>query len=85
MAAMPTASIAGSEILKLVLGSMIWAELLGVPVAWLKLRRTPEWAARSQGARRLDLLARYVGKITGMIGIWALVIVTSALFVSIFS
>lgn len=85
MAALPMASIAGSGILKLVLGSMIWAELLGVPVAWLRLRRTPEWTGRSREARRLDLLARYIGKVTGMVGIWALVIVIGALLTSLVS
>lgn len=79
------ASIAGSGILKLALGSMIWAELLGVPVAWLRLRKTPEWTERSREVRRLDLLARYVGKITGMVGIWALVIVGGSLLTSLVS
>jgi hypothetical protein len=82
---MSVAAIAGSGLLKLVLGSMIWAELVGVPVAWLRLRNTAEWSNRSRGMRRLDLLARYVGKVTGMVGIWALVIVIGAALTSLVS
>lgn len=74
------ASFNGStEIVKLVLGSMIWAEIIGVPVAWIKLRGTQEWANRPRDVGCLDLLARFVGKITAMVGIWALVIVIGAI------
>lgn len=68
-----------TEVLKLLLASMIWAELLGVPVAWLTLRRRGEWANRPQGMRRLDLLARYVGKVTAMVGLWSAIILVGAL------
>jgi len=78
-------SIVGSGLLKLVLGSMIWAELLGVPVAWLRLRKTAEWSSRPQRVRRLDLLARYVGKLTAMVGIWTIAIVIGALLASFVS
>lgn len=68
-----------TEIVKLVLGSMIWAELIGVPVAWLHLRRSDAWLNRSAEAKRLDLLARYVGKVTGMVGIWSLAVLLGAI------
>jgi len=42
----------------------VWAELIGVPVAWLKLRRTQVWIERPPHARRLDLLAAFSGRIT---------------------
>ncbi len=40
----------------------IFAQLLGVPVAWLKLRRTEVWAARPPDVRRLDLLVAFSGR-----------------------
>lgn len=59
------------EIGTLVLGALIWAELLGVPVAWLRLRKTTEWKERPAGSRRIDLLSRYVGGVTALAGVWA--------------
>jgi len=48
----------------------IWAELLGVPVAWLRLRHTEVWAQRSRKARAIDLLALYSGRITTLSAIF---------------
>jgi hypothetical protein len=59
------------EIATLVLGALIWAELLGVPVAWLKLRKTVVWESRPPDVRRIDLLSRYVGGVTVLAGLWA--------------
>jgi hypothetical protein len=70
------------EILKLILASVIWAELIGAPVAWAKLRSTEEWANRPEGVRRIDLLTRYVGGVTALAGIWALAIALTGLLVS---
>jgi len=73
------AALDGStEILRLVLGSMIWAEIVAVPVAWIQLRRTPEWAGRPRG-KGLEALARYVGSITGMVGFFAVAVLLGAL------
>ena len=44
--------------------SMIWAEILGVLVAWLLLRNTASWFSRSRGSSALAMLSQYVGKIT---------------------
>jgi hypothetical protein len=70
------------EIGKLVIGALIWAELLGVSVAWLRLRKTAEWAGRPAGTRRIDLLSRYVGGITALAGLWAALIALVAVGVS---
>ena len=70
------------EVLKLILASLIWAELVGVPVAWMRLRKTEEWSNRPAGVRPLDLLSRYVGGVTALAGAWAIVVSLSALLVS---
>jgi hypothetical protein len=77
-----TADFSPPEVLKLILASSIWAELVGVPVAWAKLRSTDEWANRPEGVRRIDLLSRYVGGVTALAGIWALAVALTALLVS---
>lgn len=50
----------------LALGAAIWAEVLGVPFAWLRLRHSDTWINRPANVRRLDLLATFVAKITGL-------------------
>lgn len=65
------ASVGPPEIGTLILGALIWAELLGVPAAWLRLRKTAEWRSRPEGTRRIDLLVRYVGGVTALAGAWA--------------
>jgi hypothetical protein len=57
----------------------IFAQLVAVPTAWLKLRRAEVWAARPRDVRRLDLLVAFsarpvvaaaaFGGIVGL-GIW---------------
>lgn len=63
----------------LAVSTAIFAQLLGVPVAWVKLRHTAVWAARPPGVRRLDLLAAFSGRPVAMsatfgavigLGIW---------------
>lgn len=70
------------EVFKLVLGGAIFAELIGVPVAWLRLRSTAEWSDRSPGVRSLDLLSRYVRRVTGLVAAWAVVVALSAFLIS---
>lgn len=53
-----------------------------MPVAWLRLRGTPEWLNRPADVRRIDLLSRFVARITGFAGAWALVISLGALLAS---
>jgi hypothetical protein len=63
------------EIATLILAAVIWAELIGVSVAWLRLRRRAEWADRPAGTRRIDLLSRYVGGLTALAGLFSAVVV----------
>lgn len=47
-----------------------WAQLLGMPVAWLRLRRTAAWGKRPDGVRRIDLLARFILPVTALTIVW---------------
>lgn len=67
------------------LGGAIFAELVGVPIAWLRLRNTVEWSNRPEGTRSIDLLSRFVRPVTGFAGAWALVVSLTALLVSAIS
>jgi len=40
----------------------IFAQLVAVPTAWVKLRRTAVWAARPTGVRQIDLLVAFSGR-----------------------
>jgi hypothetical protein len=46
----------------LMICAAIFAQLLGVPVAWVRLRRTEVWATRPPDVRRLDLLVAFSGR-----------------------
>jgi hypothetical protein len=37
-----------------------WAQLIGMPIAWLRLRKTAEWRDRPPDVRRIDLLAEFM-------------------------
>jgi hypothetical protein len=65
--------------IRLPAGAAIWAEVLGVLFAWLRLRGTESWKNRPDGVRRLDLLAGFVGKITVLSALLGLAIAASAL------
>jgi hypothetical protein len=80
-----TADVGPPEIATLVLAALIWAELVGVSVAWLKLRKTAAWESRPPDVRRIDLLSRYVGGITALAGLWAGMVVLVALGISAMS
>jgi hypothetical protein len=70
------------EIFKLVGGAVVVAELIGVPVAWLRLHRTVEWANRPVDVRRMELLSRYVRRTTGFAAFWAAIVALTAFLVS---
>jgi hypothetical protein len=73
------------EIFKLTIGAVVVAEVIGVPAAWLRLRRTVEWANRPTDVRRMELLSRYVRRITGFAAAWALLVALSAFTVAALS
>jgi hypothetical protein len=45
----------------LAVSAAIFAQVVGVPTAWFRLRRTDVWAARPRDVRRLDLLVAFSG------------------------
>lgn len=47
------------QVPSIALSASIFAQVVGVPVAWLRLRRTDVWAARPRDVRRLDLLVAF--------------------------
>jgi hypothetical protein len=54
--------------------AVIWmgaySELLGLPVAWLRLRNTPAWKDRPSELRGIDLLAEFILLPTGATIVW---------------
>lgn len=46
----------------LAVSAAIFAQLVAVPAAWLKLRRTAVWADRPRNVRSLDLLVAFSGR-----------------------
>lgn len=50
------------------------SELVGLPVAWMKVRRTRAWRERPRGVRRIDLLERFIRPILWETGWVALVV-----------
>jgi hypothetical protein len=51
-----------------------WAQLLGMPVAWLRLRGTPAWRERPEGVRRIDLLAMFLARVTAVTMVWGIAV-----------
>jgi hypothetical protein len=57
-----------------------WAQLIGMPIAWLRLRGTGSWEERPEGVRRIDLLAAHLARPTAAAVVWGwLVIIAAAL------
>jgi hypothetical protein len=57
-------------IAKTVIWMGAYAQLLGMPVAWLRLRKTPAWRDRPKELRRIDLLAKFIVGPTVLTIIW---------------
>ena len=47
-----------------------WAQLIGMPIAWLRVRRTPAWRERPGNVRRIDVLAKFVLPATACAIVW---------------
>lgn len=66
-----------------VAATVVWmgayAQLLGMPVAWLRVRRSTAWRARPPGISRIDILAAFIVKptILAILWGWALLVVAS--------
>jgi len=55
--------------------AVIWmgayAQAIGMPIAWVRLRQTDAWRNRPPGLRRIDLLAQFVLLPTAATVVWA--------------
>jgi hypothetical protein len=57
-----------------------YAQLLGMPIAWARLRKTAAWRERPDGIRRIDLLADFMIGATVLSIAWgALVVLVDAI------
>jgi len=46
------------------------AQLIGMPIAWLRLRKTDSWRGRPGGVRRIDLLAGFIQEAVDLAIVW---------------
>jgi hypothetical protein len=46
------------------------AQLIGMPIAWLRLRKTDGWKNRPAGVRRIDLLAGFIREAVDLAIVW---------------
>lgn len=53
-----------------------WAELVGVPVAWLRVRKMEAWRNRPRESGSIRLLSIYIVQVTGMVVAWAILMST---------
>ncbi len=62
--------------------AVIWmgayAQLVGMPVAWLRLRKSSTWQERPDGLRRIDLLAEFILGPTALTILWGWTILAVA-------
>jgi hypothetical protein len=59
------------------------AQLVGMPIAWLRVRKTEAWRNRPGNVRRIDLLAGFIREAVDLTIVWTflamLVLLTTAL------
>jgi hypothetical protein len=46
------------------------AQLIGMPIAWLRLRKTDSWRRRPGEVRRIDLLAGFIREAVDLTVVW---------------
>ena len=63
------------DIVKAAIFMGAFAQLLGMPIAWLRLRGTAAWRERPEGIRRIDLLADFIIGATVLSIAWGTVVV----------
>jgi len=55
------------------------AQLIGMPIAWLRLRKTAAWIDRPSNVRRIDLLAGFIREATDLTIVWTFLAILVAL------
>jgi hypothetical protein len=70
------------ELVRALAVSVLWmgglAELIGIPIAWLRLRRTRAWADRPADVRSIEVLAEFVIAPTAAAVLWGWVVLLLA-------
>ena len=51
------------------------AQLIGMPIAWLRLRKTDAWRDRPGNLRRIDLLAGFIREAIDLTIVWTFLLV----------
>jgi hypothetical protein len=63
-----------TDVFRSILVYAIWAEVLGVVVAWLRVRKLDAWRERPVEDGSIRLLSIYVVKVTGLMVAWAIIV-----------
>jgi len=59
-----------TDIFRSILMYAVWAEVVGVLAAWLKVRRTDAWQGRPREEGSIRMLSRYIAGITALVVAW---------------
>lgn len=54
------------------------AEVVGLPIAWLRVRRLEAWKERPDDRGPFGLLSLYIAKITALVILWGVLLIFSA-------
>jgi hypothetical protein len=60
-----------------------FAQLIGMPIAWLRVRKTDAWRNRPGNVRRIDLLGGFIREAVDLTIVWtflAMLVLLSAIF-----
>lgn len=66
-----------TDIFKSVLLYAFLAELVGIPVAWLRVRRLDAWRERPKEEGHIGLLSRFIALVVLMIVAWGILVSVS--------
>jgi hypothetical protein len=48
-------------VLELAVSSLVFCQVIGIPLAWLKIRKTEEWKSRPRDEFAITVLNRFIG------------------------
>jgi len=66
-----------TDIFRAILMYAALAEIVGVLVAWLKVRKTEAWQARPREDGSIRILSIYIAGVTGLVVVWGVLVGTS--------
>jgi hypothetical protein len=71
-----------TDIIKSVLLYAFLAEIIGVPVAWLRVRKLDAWRERPREEGHIGLLSRYIALVTTLVVAWGVLVSVSVVISS---